>query len=106
MRKSNQLGKYLLFYGPIILSCTSEAPISFKGVKYGENISEALVGRSFGNISTVEKDIIAVLKNEAASSDLPVLQAWRIDSIKMKFIRIPGEGLRCSRSGILKEDQN
>jgi hypothetical protein len=46
--------------------------------------------------------VVAILDNEkqAAGETLPAKIAWKIDQKKMKFVSLPTDGLRCSRSGI------
>jgi hypothetical protein len=48
--------------------------------------------------------IIAVLKNDKDSKNLPATVAWKIDEKRMKFISLQTEGLRCPRSGIITGD--
>jgi hypothetical protein len=48
--------------------------------------------------------IIAVLKNDKDTKNLPATVAWKIDKKRMKFISLQTEGLRCPRSGIITAD--
>ena len=53
------------------------------------------------------KDIVvAILDNEkeTGASALTAKVAWKIDEKKMKFVRLPVEGLRCQRSGVITLD--
>jgi len=53
------------------------------------------------------KDIVvAILDNEkeTGASALTAKVAWKIDETKMKFVRLPVEGLRCQRSGVITLD--
>jgi hypothetical protein len=52
------------------------------------------------NRSDVPGTIIAVLKNDKDTKNLPATVAWKIDEKRMKFIGLQTEGLRCPRSGI------
>jgi hypothetical protein len=47
--------------------------------------------------------VVAILDNEKATdaSALTAKVAWKIDQKKMKFVRLPVEGLRCPRSGVI-----
>ncbi|MCP4617250.1 MAG: hypothetical protein GY844_12560 [Bradyrhizobium sp.] len=47
---------------------------------------------------------VGVLNGEGAGDMLPVLSAWKIDQRGAKFVKISGDGLRCSRSGIYTVD--
>jgi hypothetical protein len=50
--------------------------------------------------------VVAILDNEKATdaSALTAKVAWKIDQKKMKFVRLPVEGLRCPRSGVITSD--
>lgn len=48
--------------------------------------------------------IVAILDNEAGKPKLSAKAAWKIDEKTAKFIKLPTEGLRCSRDGISTED--
>ena len=53
------------------------------------------------------KDIlVAILDNEKETdaSALTAKLAWKIDQKKMKFVRVPVEGIRCPRSGVNTSD--
>jgi hypothetical protein len=56
------------------------------------------------NGSDLPGTVIAVLKNEKDTKNLPATVAWKIDEERMKFISLPTEGLQCPRSGIITAD--
>jgi hypothetical protein len=47
---------------------------------------------------------VAVLDGAGAADSLPVQTAWKIDQQHAKFVKVPGEGLSCPRSGISTGD--
>jgi hypothetical protein len=47
---------------------------------------------------------VAVLGGASKADYLPVVTAWKIDKQRAKFIKVPGEGLLCPRSGIYTVD--
>lgn len=47
---------------------------------------------------------VAVLDGASAADPMPVQSAWKIDQKRAKFIKVPGEGLLCPRSGISTAD--
>ena len=48
--------------------------------------------------------VIGVLKNDGDAQILPAVIAWKIDDKQVKFVKLPTEGLRCSRDGIITAD--
>ena len=50
--------------------------------------------------------VVAILDNqkETGAGSLTAKVAWKIDQNKMKFVRLPVEGLRCPRSGVITLD--
>jgi hypothetical protein len=48
--------------------------------------------------------ILAILNNEEGKNKLSARAAWKIDEKTAKFIKLPTEGLRCSREGIFTAD--
>jgi hypothetical protein len=48
--------------------------------------------------------IVAVLDSQTGREDLATKVAWKIDKVKVKFVRIPEDGIRCPRSGIATVD--
>jgi hypothetical protein len=62
--------------------------------------SPQFIGACQVNGSDVPGTIIAVLKNDKDTKNLPATVAWKIDEKRMKFIGLQTEGLRCPRSGI------
>lgn len=52
----------------------------------------------------VSGTILAVLKNEKGSDDLSATAAWKIDEKRKAFVRLPVEGLRCPRDGVITAD--
>lgn len=47
---------------------------------------------------------VAVLDGAGAGDSLPVQVAWKIDQKQSKFIKAPGEGMLCPRSGVSTAD--
>src|SRR5213080_4647691 len=47
---------------------------------------------------------VGVLKDEDGVQNLPAAIAWKIDDKQAKFVKLPTEGLRCSRDGIITSD--
>jgi hypothetical protein len=47
---------------------------------------------------------VGVLDGASKADLLPVVTAWKIDKQRAKFIKVPGEGLLCPRSGIYTVD--
>jgi hypothetical protein len=47
---------------------------------------------------------VAVLDGAGAGDALAVQTAWKIDQQRAKFVKAPGEGLLCPRSGISTGD--
>jgi hypothetical protein len=47
---------------------------------------------------------VAVLDGANSADSLPVQTAWKIDQQHAKFVKVPGEGLSCPRSGISTGD--
>jgi hypothetical protein len=62
--------------------------------------SPQFIGACQLNGSDVPGTIIAVLKNDQNTRNLPAMVAWKIDEKRMKFIGLQTEKLRCPRSGI------
>jgi len=48
--------------------------------------------------------VVAILNNEEGKAGLSAKSAWKIDSKTSKFIKLPVEGLSCSRDGIITAD--
>ena len=48
--------------------------------------------------------MVAVLDSQTGSEELVTKVAWRIDKVKVKFVRIFEDGVRCPRSGIATSD--
>jgi hypothetical protein len=62
------------------------------------------IGSCQSEESPVSGTIIAILKNEKGDL-LPAKVAWKIDEKRGKFVSVKTEGLRCSRSDIVTEDE-
>jgi hypothetical protein len=66
--------------------------------------SPQFIGACRLNGSDVPGTIIAVLKNDKDTKNLPASVAWKIDEKRMKFISLQTEGLQCPRSGMITVD--
>ena len=49
-------------------------------------------------------EIIAVLNNESGAENLSAKFAWKIDSLKSRFVKVATDGMQCPRSGIITAD--
>jgi len=49
------------------------------------------------NGQKMKEVVLGVLEDEPGAKTLPAKQAWKIDEKNAKFVKIPTDGLRCSR---------
>jgi hypothetical protein len=66
--------------------------------------SPQFIGSCQSNGRDLPGTAIGVLKNEDGVEMLPAVIAWKIDDKQMKFVKLPTEGVRCSRNGIITAD--
>lgn len=61
--------------------------------------SPEFIGSCQLNGHDVPDEAFGVLKNEDGVKMLQAVAAWTIDEKRVKFVKLPTEGLRCSRDG-------
>jgi hypothetical protein len=68
--------------------------------------SPQFIGTCEVNGKEMKAAVIAILDGQGASDAamLPAKVAWKIDEKNGKFVSIPTDGVRCSRSGIITAD--
>ena len=66
--------------------------------------SPAFSGRCQSKGKDLPDIFVGVLDGASKADFLPVVTAWKIDKQRAKFIKVPGEGLLCPRSGIYTVD--
>jgi hypothetical protein len=66
--------------------------------------SPQFIGTCQSNGRDLPGTAIGVLKNEDGVAMLPAVIVWKIDDKQMKFVKLPTEGVRCSRNGIITAD--
>jgi hypothetical protein len=49
-------------------------------------------------------EIVAVLNNQAGAENLSAKFAWKIDTLKAKFVKLDTDGMQCPRDGIITAD--
>jgi hypothetical protein len=62
------------------------------------------IGECQNNGKKVSGQIVAILDNEEGKDTLSAKVAWKIDEKGAKFIKVPTDGLRCPRDGIITTD--
>ncbi len=67
--------------------------------------SPEFIGSCQINGNDVPDAIIAVLRNEKGTEILSATAAWKIDEKRARFVKIPTEGLRCPRDGVVTADE-
>ena len=67
-------------------------------------VAAALVTGGISNGKEVPGFIFGVLDRTKDAENLPALNAWKIDEKNAKFVKMPTEGLLCSKSGIYTVD--
>ena len=66
--------------------------------------SPEFMGSCRVNGKKLSGDIIAVLNDQAGSENLTAKFAWKIDTLKAKFVKLDTEGMQCPRDGIITAD--
>jgi hypothetical protein len=89
--------EYMLLEGNSVVRDVLKSPEHSK--RWPLSIGECRI-----NGTKVRESVVAILDNEAGKATLSAKAAWKIDEKGRRFIKIPTEGLLCSRDGIVTED--
>jgi hypothetical protein len=54
------------------------------------------------NGKPMRENVVGTLREETGKDELQAVTAWKVDEKAVKFVKMPTEGLLCSRDGIAK----